>query len=204
MRRSLILLFLVPALLSIPANQMFAVEKSAPLTLEKECVLFGRILNSHVLLYSGAQIAEPVYELPAMTRVKGFEVLNTVTGEWHPLQLSEDGYFCANVGRGKYQLRGRDSDGRPFVIHSFTIPKGMAANLGNFWLETCDPAVITRENWHSQFRQAGWQKYREGNGVIGLRFEHVTTFRAYEDCEKWFADCHEEVYGHFAGVIAWR
>lgn len=204
MRRPFLLLVLLTILVSVSMSQAVAGDKPAPLSLEKECVLFGRILNSHVLLYPGKRILEPVYNLPDMTQVQGFEVLNTATGEWHPLKLSENGYFCANIGMGNYHLRGRDCNGRPYVIHSFTIPKGMAANLGDFWIQTCDPNIVARENWHSHFRQGGWQEYKDVSGVIGLRFEHVATDEAYEDCEKWFAECHEEVYGHFAQVIARR
>ena len=204
MRKSLFLLVLVVVLLLIPSSRSLAADEPAPLTLEKECVLFGRILNSHVLLYPAKKVLEPGRDLPEMTQVRGFEVLNTVTGEWHPLVLSEGGYFCANVGMGKYQLRGRNCKGDPYVIHSFTIPKGMAANLGDFWVETCDIAVVARENWYSYFREGGWQEYEQASGRIGVRIEHVATEKSYEDCEMWFARCHEEVYGHFAQLIARR
>jgi hypothetical protein len=204
MKRSLFLLVLVVVLLPMPLSQALAGDEPAPLTLEKECVLFGRILNSHVLLYPGKKALEPGGELPKMTQVGGLEVLNTVTGEWHPLSLSEDGYFCANLGMGKYELRGRNCNGMPYVIHSFTIPKGMAANLGDFWVETCDLDVIERENWHSHFREGGWQEYRQASGKIGMRFEHITTEKAYEDCRIWFARCHEEAYSQFAQLVARR
>jgi hypothetical protein len=160
-------------------------DEPAALTLEKECVLFGRILGHQVLLYPERKIAAPVYDMPEMTQIGGFEVLNKITGEWYPITISEDGHFCANVSMGKYDLRGRDCKGRPYVIHSFNIPKNMAANLGDFWVETCDPNVVSREGWLS----------------IALRMEHITSDEAYEECENWFAECHEEAFDQFSNVI---
>lgn len=200
------MVFLVLMALSVPLSMNLAVagDEPAPLKLVKECVLFGRILGHRVLLYQEQQVAEPVYDLPEMTQIGGFEILNEETGEWHPLSLSEEGYFCANVGMGIYDLRGRDFKGQPYVIHTFNIPKGMAVNLGNFWVETCDPMVISKEGWTPYFQSRGWHEYGEAAGAVELRVKQVSTDEAYDDCEKWFAECHEEAYDYFSSVIARR
>lgn len=206
MKRFMVLLALIAILVPVSVNLTMAGEEPAPLMLEKECILFGRILGSHELLLPKAQIAEPVYDLPGMTQVGGFDVLNTTTGEWHPLTLSEDGHFCANVGMGRYELRGRDYAGQPFVIHSFMIPRGMAANLGEIWIEVSDLSVVAREGWFSHVKMARWQEYREVSGNIALRppVEHNVSDEAYEECEDWFAECHGDAYDQFASVIARR
>ena len=206
MKRFVVFLALIA--ISVPISMSLAVagDEPAAMQLEKECVLFGRILGSHVLLYPNRQISAPVYEPPGMTQVQGFEVRNITTGEWQQLTLSDDGRFCANVGMGRYELRGRDHALQPYVIHSFTIPRGMAANLGEFWLEARDSSVVAREGWFSHVKRVGWQEYRESSGHIALRppVEHIVSHEAYEDCENWFAECHEEVYDQFASVITRR
>jgi hypothetical protein len=206
MKRFMVLLALV--VFSVPVSMSLAVAGDGPatMTLVKECVLFGRILGNDVMLYPYKQVSEPVYNLPAMTPIQQLEVLNTITGEWHQLTLSEDGYFCANVGMGRYELRGRDHARQPYVIHSFTIPRGMAVNLGEFWIEARDSSVVAREGWFSHVKRAGWQEYRESSGSIALRppVEHIVSDEAYEDCENWFAECHEDVYDQFSSVIALR
>lgn len=208
MKRITVLLLLCMLVLPASRNTLWAAQEATPQTLKKECVLFGRILGSHLMLYPSVAVSEPVYdpgpELPAMVQIKSFEVLNTVTGEWQPLILSPQGYFCTDLGKGMYDLRGRTSDGRPYLIQSFSVPAGMAVNLGTFWVEACDPRVISREGWHSYMNEAGWREYRMGSHTISLRLEHVTTDGAYQDCEEWFASCHEEVYERFAAVIARR
>jgi len=208
MRRSMVFLALITIMVPVLVNLTAAGNEPVPLTLDKECVFFGRILGSHTMMYSKGSITEPVYEpgseLPTMVQIQGFEVLNTATGEWHPLTLSEEGYFCANVGKGRYDLRGRGRYGRPYTIHSFNVPGGMAVNLGSFWVEACDPTVVSREGWYSYMNEAGWQEYRRGSGSISMRLEHITSDEAYEDCESWFAQCHEEAYDQFAAVIARR
>jgi hypothetical protein len=207
MRRFIVFLALIVIVVPVSMNLTVAGDEPTALALEKECVLFGRILGSHdVLLYPRGQVSEPVYDLPKMAQVHGFEVLNIITGEWHPLTLSEDGHFCANVGMGRYELRGRDHARRPYVIHSFTIPRGMAANLGELWIEARDSSVVAREGWFSHVKMVGWQEYRESSGSIALRppVEHIVSDEAYEDCENWFAECHEEAYDQFASVIARR
>ncbi len=201
MRRLMVFLVLIAIPVAVSINLSVAGDEPAALTLEKECVLFGRILGHQVLLYPEPKIAAPVYDLPEMTQIGDFEVLNKTTGEWYPLTISEDGHFCANVSMGKYDLRGRDCNGRHYVIHSFNIPKNMAANLGDFWVETCDPNVVSREGWLSYFREEGWQEYRDESGVIALRMEHITSDEAYEECENWFAECHEEAFDQFSNVI---
>ena len=209
MKRFMVLLALIAISVPVSMNLTTAGDEPPPLTLEKECVLFGRIQGSHQLLYEGEKPAEPVYDpgtgMPMMTQIKGFEVLNKTTGEWHPLTLSEEGYFCANIGMGKYDLRGRDCEGMPYVIHSFNVPRGMAVNLGAFMVETCDPKVaVYPDAWSRPVMAADWHEYREGTGAIALYLEHITSEEAYEACEDWFAQCHGEAYDHFAGVIARR
>jgi hypothetical protein len=206
MRRFIVFLALIVIAVPVSMNLTVAGDEPATLALEKECVLFGRILGSQVL-YPGGQVSEPVYDLPMMAQqVQGLEVLNVTTGERHQLTVSEDGHFCANVGMGRYELRGRDHAMQPYVIHSFTIPRGMAANLGEFWIKVHDSGVVAREGWFSHVKMAGWQEYRDGSGRIALRppVEHIVSDGAYEDCENWFAECHEEVYDQFANVIARR
>lgn len=208
MRRFMVLLALTAILAPVSMDLTAAGNEPATLKLEKECVVFGRILGSHMMMYSEGSIPEPVYDpgsgLPTMVQIQGFEILNTATGEWHPLTLSEGGYFCTDVGKGRYDLRGRGRYGRPYLIHSFNVPGGMAVNLGSFWVEASDPAVVSREGWHSYMKEAGWHEYRRGSGSISMRMEHVTSDEAYEECETWFAQCHEEVYEQFAAVIARR
>jgi hypothetical protein len=80
----------------------------------------------------------------------------------------------------------------------------MFANLGNFWIKTCDLDIIERENWQSYFREGGWQEFKHASGKVGMRFEHIATEKAYEECQMWFARCHEEVYEHFAQLVARR
>ena len=45
---------------------------------------------------------------------------------------------------------------------------------------------------------------RDLAGRLAVRLEHVTSQAAYDDCEGWFADCHEEAYEHFEQVMARR
>ena len=203
MKRFMVFLALIA--LSVPVSMNLAVgEEPAALSLEKECILFGRILGSHVLLYPARHISAPVYELPEMTQIQGFEVLNVATGEWHQISLSEDGYFCANVGMGRYDLRGRDADGEAYVIYSFTIPRGMGANLGEFWIEVRDPDIVALEGWFSYIKAEGWQEYKVDSGRIAMRVQHATSDQAYNECEDWFAGCHQEAFDKFAQVIARR
>ena len=177
--------------------------------LEKECILFGRIANRNVLLYPtmetvGGYDFLPVPAMPRMAELKGFEVLNTRTGDWIPLDISDDGYFCANVDMGRYDLRGRDRFNQPYVIHSFAIPRGMAVNLGTFWVETHDPALISREGWASHLRGTGWAAYEEGAFAVAVNFEHIVDDGTYAQCEEWFQGCHEEVYLAFEPVMVRR
>jgi len=207
MKRFLIFLALIAISVPVSMNLATAGDEPVAMQLEKDSHLFGRILGSHVLMYPTGQIAEPVYEfseLPEMTQIKGFEVLNTTTGEWHQLTLSEDGHFCAHMGMGRYDLRGRDRNGQPFVIHSFTVPRGMVANLGEFWIEIHDPGIVARESWFGNMNRSGWREYQVGSGRIAMHLEHVISDEAYEECEIWFGESHEEVYDKFAGVIARR
>ena len=206
MRRFIVFLALIMISVPVSMNLTVAGDESATLALEKECVLFGRILGSHVLPNLSGQVSEPVYDLPEMTHIQGFEILNTITGERHQLTLSDDGHFCANVEMGMYELRGRDHARQPYIIHGFTIPRGMAANLGEIWIEARDVRIVAREGWFSHVKRVGWQECREGSGSIALRppVEHVVSDGAYEDCENWFAECHEEVYDLFSQVIVRR
>ena len=208
MKRFVVLLTLVAITVPVSMNLMAAGDEPAPLVVKKECVVFGRILGSHLMMYSREPIAEPVYdpgsELPTMTQIQGFDILNTATGEWHPLTLSGDGYFCANIGMGLYEMRVRASDGKPYLIHSFNIPRGMAINLGSFWVEARNPDVVSRGSLRSDQKEAGWHEYREGTSSISLRFEHITSTEIYEECENWFAQCHGEAFEQFSSVIARR
>ena len=179
------------------------------LELEKECVLFGRIANRNVMLYSATGgYSEfdflPVATLPRMIELKGFELLSSSTAEWHPLDISDEGYFCANVGMGRYELRGRDRHDQPYIIHTLNVPKGMAINLGTFWVETHDPVVVSREGWASHLRGQGWVAYEEGSYAVAVNFEHVIDDDTYAECEDWFSGCHEEVYLAFEDVIIRR
>ena len=176
----------------------------APLVLTKECVIIGRILGADVMLYPKVQRYETDRPIPFMSRIKGFEILNTISGEWVPLELTKAGYFCANVRMGEYELRGRDSGGRPFLVHRFNVPLNMAVNLGTFWIETTNPKLVTRDLWPNYERTGAWRDYGEGDGYIAVRLKHVTHRDAYDDCENWFADCHEEAYEHFEKVMARR
>jgi len=204
MKRFMVFLALIAISVPVSMNLATAGDEPPAMQVEKECILFGRILGSHVLLYPTRQSAQPVYDLPDMTQVQGFEVLNTTTGEWQQLTLTKDGHFCANVSMGKYDLRGRDRNGKPYVIHSFNIPNGMGANLGEFWMEVRDPSIVAREGWFSHLKEAGWREYQVGSGRIAIRLEHVISDKAYEESENWFAESHEEAYDQFASVIARR
>ncbi len=194
-------LFLVPSAMGFSEAQA---DDPAELQLDKPCVVVGRILGTDVRLYPAEPASETGERLPDMCRIKGFEILNLTTGQWQPLTLSKEGYFCANIAMGQYDLRGRDCQGRPYLIHHFNVPLNMAVNLGTFQLETCDPNVAARERWHNYFRTAGWKVYREGEGQIAVRLKHDIRPKAYDDCRKWFADCHKEVFEHYESVMARR
>ena len=198
----LFVLILVPVFVVIPVAM--AVEEPVPLVLEKECVIIGRILGTDVMLYQIGLNDEIDRPIPVMVQIKGFEILNITSKEWIPLSIAEDGYFCANVRMGEYELRGRDSKGRPYLVHRFNVPLNMAVNLGTFWIETSNPKLVPKEKWYDYEKTSSWRLYAQGDGHIALRVEHVTDRAAYDECEKWFADCHEEAYEHFEKVIARR
>ena len=105
---------------------------------------------------------------------------------------------------GEYELRGRDYRNRPYLIHRFNVPLNMAVNLGTFWVEASNPVRVSLGAWHNYESRTSWREYREGAGRIAIRVEHVTSREAYDDCESWFAGCHEEAYEHFEQVIARR
>lgn len=200
-------IFLALVFLSVPLAISLAeapVYTPAALQLEKECVIIGRIQGADVMLYRMGQKAKEGQQIPSMARIKGFEILNTTSGDWQPLTLSEDGYFCVNVGMGKYDLRGRDCQGRPYLIHRFNVPMSMAVNLGTFWVDACDPSEVSMDLWHNYERTSAWREYRDGEGHIAVRLVHDTSPEAYTDCETWFAGCHEEIYEHFEEVMARR
>jgi len=204
MKRFTMLLVLVFVSVSLVSGLAVCADEPAPLVLEKECVILGRILGTDVMLYPKEQRYETDRPTPIMVRIKGFEILNTTSGEWVPLSLTKDGYFCVNVRMGGYELRGRDSEGRPYLIHRFNVPLNMAVNLGTFWTETSNPKLVTKDPWYNYERVASWREYGEGAGHIAVRLEHVTHRTAYDDCESWFADYHEEAYEHFEQVMARR
>ena len=190
MRRFMVFAVLVAVSLTLSMNLSTAGDEPATLSLEKECVLIGRIATDRVALATGEHIAAPVY-YPEMIGVEGVELLNVATGEWHPLPLTEDGYFSANVEMGKYDLQVRDTEGRPFIISSFSVPNKMLVNLGTWRVEGCDPEAISVE---------GWESYLDESYVMNPRFVRRTGEGCYECCEEWFSSCQEEVYKKFADV----
>jgi hypothetical protein len=198
------LFVLIMASILLVSGAAMAIDQSAPLVLEKECVIIGRILGTDVMLYPIGQSNETNRPIPAMVKIKGFEIFNTTSKDWIPLSVGEDGYFCANVRMGEYELRGRDSKGRPYLVHSFNVPLNMAVNLGTFWIETTNPKLVSEDQWYNYEKTTSWREYTQGDGHIALRIEHVTDQAAYDECEKWFANCHEEAYEHFEKVIARR
>ena len=204
MKRSTMLFVLVMVPVILMSGTAIATDEQAPFVLEKECVIIGRILGSNVMLYPIGQPYETDRPIPAMVKIKGFEILNTASKDWIPLSIAENGYFCANVRMGEYELRGRDSKGRPYLIHRFNVPLNMAVNLGTFWIETSNPDLVAEDQWYNYEKTTSWREYAEGDGHIALRIGHVTDQAAYDECEKWFASCHEEVYEHFEKVMARR
>lgn len=204
MKRVTLLLVLTFASLSIVSGLAVYADEPAPLVLEKECVIIGRIQGTDVMLYPTDQSAETDRPIPSMVRIKDFEILNTISGDWIPLALSSDGYFCLNVRMGTYELMGRDSENRPFLIHRFNVPLNMAVNLGTFWVETSHPKWVTIDPLHNYETTASWREYREGAGQVAMRVEHVTSPEAYKDCENWFANCQKDAYEHFERVMARR
>jgi len=156
------------------------------------------------MLYPKVQSDTMERPIPTVVTIKGFEILNTISGEWIPVSLTKEGYFCVNVGMGEYELRGRDSMGRPFLVHRFNVPLNMAVNLGTFWIETTNPKLVTKDQWYNYDRTAAWRTYEDGSGHIAVRLTHDTDRKVYEDCENWFASCHEEAYNHFEQVMARR
>jgi hypothetical protein len=204
MKRFTMFIVLILAPLFLVSGVAVSLNEPVPLTLEKECVIIGRILGADVMLYPKGERYETDRPIPVMVQIKGFEILNTTSNEWIPLSLDKDGYFCVNVGMGKYELRGRDSKGRPYLVHSFNVPLNMAVNLGTFWIETSNPKLVSQDLWYNYQKTAGWREYDDGDGHIALRIEHVIDRAAYDECEKWFADCHEEAYEHFEKVMARR
>ena len=204
MKRFTILSVVILVSVSIVCGFVVYADVTAPLTLDKECVIVGRILGTDVMLYPIDQDSAAGRPIPGMVKIKGFEILNTTSGEWIPLTLSSEGYFCENVRMGEYELRGRDHRNRPYLIHRFNVPLNMAVNLGTFWLETSNPILVILEHWHNYESRINWREYRQGAGHIAVRVEHVTSREAYENCEKWFADCHRDAYEHFEHVMARR
>lgn len=204
MGRYTVWLTLIIASVILAIGRPISADEPAVFLLKKECVVFGHTRGVDVKLYPIELVPGTEDRFKDMTRIKGFEILNVTTGEWHPLTLSKEGCFCANVGMGQHDLRGRDSEGRPYLIHRFNVPLNMAVNLGTFRVETCDPAFFARERWYNYFRTAGWKMFREGDGQIAARLKRDTSRDAYEDCENWLAGCHEEVYEHFESVMARR
>lgn len=188
----------------LAAVRPVSADEPEALKLEKECVVMARIQGADVELFPIGQKPGTDQPLKDMVRVRGFELLNRDSGDWQPLSLSEEGYFCANVRMGRYDLRGRDCEGRPYLIYRFNVPLNMAVNLGTFLVETCHPDLVTVEFWHDYFRTASWREYREGEGRIALRLKHDASKEAYEDCENWFAGCYEAAYEHFKKLIARR
>jgi len=174
------------------------------LTLGKPCVIVGRVLGADIGLFPVGEASGAGEKSPEMTRLRGFELLNLTSGDWIPLSLSSEGYFCANVRMGEYDLRGRDSKGLPYLIHRFNVPLNMAVNLGTFRVETSRPDLVTVELWPDYSRTANWREYREGAGHVAFRLKHETGQVAYEDCEKWFAGCYADIYKHFENVMARR
>jgi hypothetical protein len=193
-------------LVSVPLvmGLSFAGDEPAALEFEKECVIVGRIQGTDVMLYPRKQTSETDQQLTSMTRIEGFEILNLTSGEWQPLSLSKEGYFCANIRMGQYDLRGRDSEGRPYLVHRFNVPMHMAVNLGTFWIETDDPGLVAQDLWYNYNRTTDWREYQKGTGHIYVRLEHDTSREVYEDCESWFSGCYEEAYEHFEKVMARR
>lgn len=206
MKRFTILYVLLFVSVSLASGSAVYADKPAQLVLEKECVIIGRILGAGVMLYPTEQLSEMDRPLSYsyITRIKGFEILNTTSGEWIPLSLSSEGYFCVNVRMGAYELRGRDSKNRPYLIHRFNVPLNMAVNLGTFWVETANPKWVSEDLWHNYERHVSWRRYLEGAGHIAMRLVHMTRQAAYSDCESWFADCHKQAYEHFEQVMARR
>jgi len=204
MRRFTVLMALILVSVPLVMGLSLAGDEPVALELEKECVIVGRIQGTEVMLYPREQTSETDQQVPIMTRIGGFEVLNVASGEWQPLPLSNEGYFCANIRMGRHDLRGRDSAGRPYLVHSFNVPLHMAVNLGSFWIETGDPGLVSQEPWYSYNRTADWREYQKGAGHIYVRLEHDTSREVYEDCESWFSGCHEEAYEHFEKVMARR
>ncbi|UCF88560.1 MAG: hypothetical protein JSV70_09170 [bacterium] len=204
MKRSVMFLSLILVSVFLASVHAVYADEPAPLVLKKECVIIGRLLGVDVMLYPKEDLYRTDRPIPAMTRVKGFEILNSISGEWIPLSLSDDGYFCLNVGMGEYELRGRDSQGRPYLIHRFNVPLNMAVNLGTFWVETTNPKWVTVDPLQLYESTVSWRLYGEGAGHIAMRMMHETSRQAYEECEEWFAECHEEAYEHFEKVMARR
>ena len=204
MKRVTLLLVLAFVSLAIVSSHAVYADEPAPLVLSKECVIIGRILGTDIMLYPTDHSAETDRPIPSMVRIKDFEILNTINGDWIPLKVSSDGYFCVNVRMGEYEFLGRDSENRPFLIHRFNVPLNMAVNLGTFWVETSHPKWVTIDPLHNYDTKFSWREYREGAGHVAMRVEHVTSREAYEDCESWFAGCHEEAYKHFEQVMARR
>lgn len=204
MKRFLLLQLLIFLSISLVMSLQVLGDEPATLELDKECVIVGRIQGTDVMLYPQVQVPQGIRHAPQMARIKGFEILNLTSGEWEPITLTEEGYFCANVRMGKYELRGRDCEDRPYLIHRFNVPLHMAVNLGTFWVEASDPVSTIQDPWHNYERTSAWREYREGAGHVAFRLVHATDKKAYENCENWFAQCHEEVYEHFEKVMARR
>jgi len=204
MRFKMVLTVVFVSVLMAIVLPLSAGDEPGTLSLDKACIVMGRIQGADVKLFPAGQTPDADQPFKEAIRLKGFELLNLDSGDWQPLSLSKEGYFCANVRMGEYDLRGRDCKGRPYLIYRFNVPLNMAVNLGTFFVETCNPDLVSGEPWHDYFRTANWREYREGEGHVALRLNHVTSQKAYEDCESWFASCHETIYEHFEKVIARR
>lgn len=194
MKRLMVFWAILAVMLSVSGNLTTAGETTVPVFLEKECVLIGRITDHGSGLLSQGVISEPVFE-PREIRITGFDLLNIETGEWHPLSLSDGGFFCVNVSMGRYKLMARAKDFRPLMIRTVNVPRGMMVNIGTYRIEACDFQTEIAERWYSCL---------DDTYAGSVHFVHLTGDRSYENCDQWFSQCHEEVYEMFADMSTRR
>jgi hypothetical protein len=158
------------------------------LDLKKGCVVFGR-LDGHMVrmeLTEAMQMTD--LWLPKSAAMKDFVIINPASGIEHALELTQEGYFCAALVPGSYELRTPDNQGNWIIIDSFEVPRGRLVNLGTYRVEMKSTPFLNDWAWHP---------CTIGPYKRSVRFNHMQDEAFYSCCEEWFASI---IYGQLAGL----
>lgn len=184
---AVVLALVVPVSASLAA----AGEVVPKMYLEKDCVVFGRLDGHRIKMLYPVMEEIPDLWSSEILELKGFMIFNLYSGKKQKLEVTEDGYFCLNIDPGTYELGTTDSSGRWIAIDSFRVPHGRMVNLGTYRVEMKSGALL--QDW-------AWHPCTIGPVKRSVRFNHLGDTVSYNDCEEWFADCHDAVYAHFASL----